>query len=74
MIRDVTSCTYVGTVPSKQKPKGFVAWLMKLDAHYRQRSALAAMPDEQLRDIGLDRKDVSEAMDAPFWDPPIQLR
>lgn len=32
-----------------------LAWLVRLDAGYRERAALREMPDERLRDMGLRR-------------------
>ena len=40
----------------------------------RQRRALADLPPEMLRDIGLDAEAVSREADRAFWDAPARLR
>ncbi|CAN5759038.1 hypothetical protein BH23PSE1_BH23PSE1_04190 [soil metagenome] len=48
---------------------GLLAWIARLDAHYRTRSHLAELDDRMLRDIGVTRADVDRELRrrAPFW-------
>jgi len=74
MVRYISNADYRHSISNQNKLTGILAWLVNLDAKYRQRIALTRMTDEQLCDIGLDRYDIGKEIDAPFWDPPIQLR
>lgn len=46
--------------------RGFDAALDCAD-RYRQRRALAAMPDHLLKDIGMSQADVERELSKPFW-------
>lgn len=41
---------------------------------YRQRRALAAMDDHQLRDLGLTRVEAQAEAARPLWDAPVHWR
>lgn len=38
----------------------------------RERTSLAGMSDEALKDLGLSRADVEREVDRPFWDDPLR--
>ena len=45
---------------------GMVAFLVRLDAAYRQRCALQALDDRMLKDIGITRADVESEVAGPL--------
>ncbi|MBN8245301.1 DUF1127 domain-containing protein [Nitratireductor aquimarinus] len=46
----------------------FAARLALASERYRQRRTLTDLTDEQLRDVGLTRRDVQRESAKPFWD------
>ncbi|MBN7761345.1 DUF1127 domain-containing protein [Nitratireductor aquimarinus] len=46
----------------------FAARLALASERYRQRRTLTDLTDEQLRDVGLTRRDVQRECAKPFWD------
>ncbi len=46
----------------------FAARLALAPERYRQRCMLSELTDEQLRDVGLTRRDVQRECAKPFWD------
>ncbi|CAN0654564.1 protein of unknown function [Nitratireductor aquimarinus] len=46
----------------------FTARLALASERYRQRCMLSELTDEQLRDVGLSRRDVQRECAKPFWD------
>ncbi len=74
MIRYVSNGDYARRIQTIRPVSSVLSWIVNLDAKYRERNALSKLTDAQLRDIGLNRMDVAKEIDAPFWDPPTQLR
>ena len=54
--------------------QGPVAWLLNIDARYRQRHALHHLTDTQLTDIGRDRSEADREAQKPAWDAPNWFR
>lgn len=46
--------------------RGLLAFLIDLDARYRARVHLATLDDRMLRDVGITRADVGEALRRPL--------
>ncbi|MDY0884658.1 DUF1127 domain-containing protein [Dongia soli] len=42
-------------------------WLARCHEAARQRRALGAMDDDQLKDLGLSRADIEDEIGRPFW-------
>ena len=55
---------------AKNRRTSILSWFYRLalaSGRYRQRRDLADLTDEQLRDVGLTRRDVERECAKPFW-------
>lgn len=48
-------------------PFGWFSWLVDLQARWRARDELRSLSDAQLRDVGLTREQVEQAIRKPLW-------
>ena len=60
-----TTCTYNCARPVKRT--GVLAWLMLLDARYKQREALRHMSYRQLEDVGITPAEAQAEANQPIW-------
>ena len=51
-----------------------IGWLLNMDAAYRQRTALRALPRAMRRDIGLTDAMIACEVGHKRWNAPIQMR
>ena len=63
----------VCTAPARRRT-GPLALLLRLDATFRQRRALADLPPHRLADLGLGAEEAAREAARPVWDAPAHWR
>ncbi len=66
----MTTLTQTCTALPRAANRGFWTRLTSAGSLWRQRQALAAMPDHMLDDLGISRADAMAEAAKPMWDVP----